>query len=65
MFIDYYKLLNVGYSASNEDIVLAYNKKLHEGSSHGRNLTNNLILEELKKAYQTLMNPAKRFQYNA
>ena len=65
MFIDYYKLLNIGYTASNEEIKLAYNKKLHEEPSQSRNLTNNLIYEELEKAYQILIDPDKRFRYNA
>lgn len=65
MFIDYYKLLNINYTASNEDIKLAYNRKLHEDPSKSRNLTNNLIYEEFEKAYQTLIDPGERFEYNA
>ena len=64
MFIDYYKLLNISYTASNEDIKLAYNRKLHEDPSKSKNLTNSLIFEELEKAYRTLIDPDERFEYN-
>lgn len=63
MFIDYYKLLNVSYTASNEEINQAYDKKVFYLNRHG-NLTNNLINEEIKKAYTVLINPAQRFKYN-
>ncbi len=63
-FIDYYKLLNVSYTASNEEIKLAYNKKLHSNRTDSENLTDNLIYEELDTAYQTLIDPKTRFEYN-
>ena len=64
MFIDYYKLLNISYTSSDEEIKLAYNKKLHSNPSDSQNLTDNLIYEEIDKAYQTLIDPQKRFKYN-
>ena len=63
MFIDYYKLLNLSYTASNEEINQAYDKKVFYLNRHG-NLTNNLINEEIKTAYTILINPAQRFKYN-
>ncbi len=63
-FIDYYKLLNVSYTASNEEIKIAYNKRLHASNKDSKNLTDNLIYEELDTAYQTLIDPKARFEYN-
>lgn len=64
MFIDYYKLLNISYTASDDEIKLAYHNKLDVSGSNNQNLTDNLIYTEIENAYQTLINPAKRFKYN-
>ena len=65
MFIDYYKLLNISYTASDQEIKMAYNKKLHSNNTDSLNMTDNLIFEELDVAYQTLCDPKKRFKYNS
>lgn len=63
MFIDYYKLLNVGYTASNEEINQAYDEKISL-QDRDSSLTKNLVFDEMKKAYNILSNPQDRFNYN-
>lgn len=63
MFIDYYKLFNISYTASNEEISQAFQEKMaHQKQNY--NLTDYLVSNEIEKAYLTLKNPEKRFKYN-
>ncbi|MBU1075987.1 MAG: DnaJ domain-containing protein [Spirochaetes bacterium] len=63
MFIDYYKLLNVSYTASNDEISRAFTEK-SSTNQKSDNLTDNLIYDEINKAYTILINPKQRFKYN-
>lgn len=64
MINDYYKLLNVDYTASNQEITRAYKKKLlvhHPDINHSQN---NTITHEIIEAYKILTDSEERFQYN-
>ncbi|MDD5067962.1 MAG: J domain-containing protein [bacterium] len=64
MFNDYYKLLNVDYTASNEEITRAYRKKLLIHHPDVSRDTANSLIHELVKAHKILTDSDERFQYN-
>ncbi len=64
MMRDYYNLLEVDYTASNEEIYKAYKKKILMYHPDANKNANTEMLQEIIKAYQILSDPQKRFEYN-
>lgn len=64
MMKDYYHLLEVDYTASNEEIHKAYKKKILMYHPDVNKDTDTEMLQEIIKAYQILSDPQKRFEYN-
>jgi curved DNA-binding protein CbpA len=66
MYKDYYAILGISPQATVADIKLAYRtlaKQLHPDVV-GDNAAKQLQFIEVKKAYETLMNPATRYQFH-
>jgi curved DNA-binding protein CbpA len=66
MYKDYYSILGISPQATVADIKLAYRtlaKQLHPDVV-GDNAAKQLQFNEVKKAYETLMNPATRYQFH-
>lgn len=66
MFIDYYKILGVDFSASFEEIRTAYrslSKKWHPDLNPDKDVTS--IMQQINEAYCILGNAQKRERYNA
>lgn len=64
MKYNYYELLQIGYTASNKEIIKAYKKMLflhHPDTNNGKK---GAILSHIMEAYKILMNSQTRFEYN-
>ncbi len=64
MIKDYYHLLEIDYTASNDEIFKAYRKKILMYHPDINKNTNTEILQEIIRAYKILSDPQKRFEYN-
>lgn len=62
---NYYKILNVDYTATTVEIKKAYRKLAHlHHPDKARNETAKAKFDEIKEAYEVLVDPVKRKQYN-
>ncbi len=62
---NYYKILNVSYTATSVEIKKAYRRLAHlYHPDKARNDTAKTRFEDIKEAYETLVDPTKRKKYN-
>lgn len=66
MFRDYYKILNINYPSSQEEIKTAYRKQsILWHPDKNPNIDTTEIMQDINEAYAILSNPEKKVRYDA